>query len=675
MADRSITALPEATTLASPDLFVLSQGNQAKSATWQLIIGYLTTALDGHGGINSVDYTAPTSGSLSGTLTINLADGTSENFTITNGKGISSVTKSAAVPPSLIDTYTITYNDNTTYTFTVSNGKSISSIVDKWAVSTSASTEPSTWYDNPQQMTPTNKYEWHYQIITMNDASTVETDKAVIGVYGDTGQDWHVFFKWSAEEPDSDSDMSNVPDNWIGVYSGTSTTPPTTYTSYTWYEYKGEKGNTGTSIIGITKTGSSGAVDTYTVNFSDGTKTTFTVTNGASIQSITKTGTSGLVDTYTVTLTNGDTTTFEVTNGKGISSITEVDVTHAAGHTDVYRINFNDGDTYSFSIYNGSNGSGSVSTVDGIQSVNQDVPLLKFGNGAPTTSTVGTVKQRYFDQASSILYICVGVDTSGAETTYTWQGTGVTVDSALSTMSTNPVQNAVLTAIIGTATLSTTAQTLTGAVNELKNSVDNHSSAINDLQDITGDGVLTDFTATDLTGAANELKNTLNQKAAKVDLTNINQTSPNCTVTNGIAKGTYFYLDGVLTRAIEAISENAPFTSSNCETVTAGGLNSLKNTITNIITDKPLGNDKVIVTQKNGIVNVVIDYNVTNSGSTMTWVNVCAVPQPEGIDWYLFPVLNNTDENIADARIYNGYLWVDAVPGTKNYRGATTYII
>lgn len=71
------------------------------------------------------------------------------------------------------------------------------------------------------------------------------------------------------------------------------------------------------------------------------------------------------------------------------------------------------------------------------------------------------------------------------------------------------------------------------------------------------------------------IKNTINQKAAKVDLTNISQTSPNCTVTNGIAKGTYFYLDGVLTRAIEVISENAPFTSSNCETVTAGGLNSL----------------------------------------------------------------------------------------------------
>lgn len=43
----------------------------------------------------------------------------------------------------------------------------------------------------------------------------------------------------------------------------------------------------------------------------------------------------------------------------------------------------------------------------------------------------------------------------------------VPVDSGLSEKSTNPVQNAVLTAIIGTATPTTTAQTLTGAVNEL----------------------------------------------------------------------------------------------------------------------------------------------------------------------------------------------------------------
>lgn len=36
---------------------------------------------------------------------------------------------------------------------------------------------------------------------------------------------------------------------------------------------------------------------------------------GNGISTITKTGTSGLVDTYTITYTNGNTTTYTVTNG------------------------------------------------------------------------------------------------------------------------------------------------------------------------------------------------------------------------------------------------------------------------------------------------------------------------------------------------------------------------
>ena len=468
MADRAISALVPTDHMTDADLFAINQGGQAKKVTWQTFLQYLTIALDGHGGINDISYTAPTSGSLEGTLTITLADGTEETLTITNGKGIASVTKTAAVPPSITDTYTITFNDGSTpFVFTVTNGKSIASIADKWAVSSSNSTEPSTWYDDPPSMTPTNKYLWHYQIITFNDATTLSTGKAVSGVYGDTGQDWHVFFKWSEEEPTQNADMSDVPNNWIGIYSGTASTPPVSYTSYTWFQYKGEKGDTGTSITDVSLHSTSGLTDTYWVYFSDNTHTSFNVRNGSQIQSITKTSTTGLVDTYTVLLTDGSTTTFDVVNGKGISSISEVDVTHAAGHTDVYRFNFNDGDSYTFQIYNGANGSGSVSTVDGIESQNQNVTLLIMGQGAPTTSTVGVLKQRYFDQTNSILYICVGIDTSGAEPTYTWQGTGVTVDSALSSMSTNPVQNAVLTAIIGTVALTTTAQTLTGAVNEL----------------------------------------------------------------------------------------------------------------------------------------------------------------------------------------------------------------
>lgn len=43
---------------------------------------------------------------------------------------------------------------------------------------------------------------------------------------------------------------------------------------------QGPTGPTGNGIVSITKTGTSGLVDTYTITFTDGTTTTFTVTNG-----------------------------------------------------------------------------------------------------------------------------------------------------------------------------------------------------------------------------------------------------------------------------------------------------------------------------------------------------------------------------------------------------------
>lgn len=72
----------------------------------------------------------------------------------------------------------------------------------------------------------------------------------------------------------------------------------------------------GKGISGIAKTSTSGLVDTYTIIFSDGSITTYTVTNGNGISAISKTSTSGLVDTYTISYTNGTITTFTVTNGK-----------------------------------------------------------------------------------------------------------------------------------------------------------------------------------------------------------------------------------------------------------------------------------------------------------------------------------------------------------------------
>ena len=100
---------------------------------------------------------------------------------------------------------------------------------------------------------------------------------------------------------------------------------------------RGEKGETGNGIVGISKKKTAGLVDTYAVTLDNGTQYTFTVTNGEKgdtgekgdqgekgdkgdtgngITDISKTGTSGLVDSYEIRLDNGSKYSFTVTNGE-----------------------------------------------------------------------------------------------------------------------------------------------------------------------------------------------------------------------------------------------------------------------------------------------------------------------------------------------------------------------
>lgn len=186
MADKTIGDLNFApgTVDDSNTLFVVQQTGTAYKLSGHEFILALTTILDGHGGVKSVTYTAPTPPSLDGTMVVTLADNSTTTVTIKNGRGITSVSKTGT--SGLNDTYTISYNDGTTSTFVVKNGAK-----------------------------------------------------------GDTGQAWYVWIRYAGQQPTQDSDMGTSPDDWMGIYSGTSTTPPTHYTSYTWFQIKGEKGDTG----------------------------------------------------------------------------------------------------------------------------------------------------------------------------------------------------------------------------------------------------------------------------------------------------------------------------------------------------------------------------------------------------------------------------------------------
>lgn len=398
----------------------MEQGNVAKKLTGQILENWLLTLADGHGGIQTITKTG-TSG-LVDTYTIAFADETTSTFTVTNGRSISGLTTSKS---GKVTTITITYNDNTTSSFTVRDGENVSSITEYWAVSTSGSQQPqSGWQTTPPTLTATYKYLWHYSKYTFSDGTNTSTTPAVQGVYGD----------------------------------------------------KGDTGNTGTSITSVTKTGTSGLVDTYTITFSNGTTTTFNVTNGSEIESIEKTSTAGLVDTYTVTMGSGDTHTFTVTNGRSIVSFTQTSGTHAAGTIDVYTMTYNDGDTSQIQVYNGANGTGAVSTVAGIgvSSADGDVPLIIRGYGAPTTATVGQVNQLYFDMTGGIMYICI----ASAGGSYDWRGMSSAVDSAMSTTSANPLQNRVISNKVGVGSLSSdfTATNLTDAANELQTNKANLAS-------------------------------------------------------------------------------------------------------------------------------------------------------------------------------------------------------
>lgn len=89
---------------------------------------------------------------------------------------------------------------------------------------------------------------------------------------------------------------------------------------------------TNVMVTSIKKTDTNGNVDTYTITYSDGTESTFDVSNGhKTIVDIKKTSSAGKVDTYTISYSDGTTSTFEVTNGNdgidGLDGRNAVDIT------------------------------------------------------------------------------------------------------------------------------------------------------------------------------------------------------------------------------------------------------------------------------------------------------------------------------------------------------------
>lgn len=195
MADKSIGELVAATGVTPTDLFLLEQSGTAKKLTGKILGSWLVSVADGHGGIKRIAKLS-TSG-LVDTYRITLADTTTFDFAVTNGKGITGISKTST--SGLADTYTISYNDGTSGTFTVKNGEK-----------------------------------------------------------GDKGDKAYIWIKYASQEPtESSHSMGDIPDDWIGICSGNSSTAPTDWQQYKWYKIKGEQGETG-------ETGKSGLSIFYT---------------------------------------------------------------------------------------------------------------------------------------------------------------------------------------------------------------------------------------------------------------------------------------------------------------------------------------------------------------------------------------------------------------------------
>lgn len=103
-------------------------------------------------------------------------------------------------------------------------------------------------------------------------------------------------------------------------------------------------------ISDISKTGTSGLVDTYTITLADTTTKTFTVTNGNGLTKLEKLSAAGLVDTYRFTRTDGTYFKFTVTNGNGLTKFEKLST---EGLVDTYRFTRTDGTYFDFTVTNG----------------------------------------------------------------------------------------------------------------------------------------------------------------------------------------------------------------------------------------------------------------------------------------------------------------------------------
>lgn len=177
-------------------------------------------------------------------------DGVDTGFSAEGLAGRSVVSVEKTDTQGLVDTYTITYSDQTTSTFTITNGAG-----GQAGVTPHIGDNGNWWIGETDTNISANGQpgENGNTLIVGVGAPTDATSARVGDSYVDV-ENWHYYVKAENE--------------WVDKGS-----------------FKGADGSSlGVSIVSIEKTDTQGLVDTYTITYTSGAPTTFTVTNGAAGQ-------------------------------------------------------------------------------------------------------------------------------------------------------------------------------------------------------------------------------------------------------------------------------------------------------------------------------------------------------------------------------------------------------
>ena len=136
------------------------------------------------------------------------------------------------------------------------------------------------------------------------------------------------------------------------------------------------------SIVSIEKTGSSGNIDTYTITYSDGSTSYFTVTNGVDGEQ----GIQGIPgkDGHTPIITIGENGNWFIDGidsnqtaiGKNGNSIVAIEKTGTNDNIDTYTITYSDGSTSYFTVTNGVDGEQGI---QGIPGKDGHTPIITIG--------------------------------------------------------------------------------------------------------------------------------------------------------------------------------------------------------------------------------------------------------------------------------------------------------